>query len=621
MPNLAQKISGNNVALICVILLIGIITHASMLVAPFKTLDDNASIIINPDIRSFDNIGKIFTKSFFGGGHYYRPMVTLSFMTEYHFFGLRSFFFNLTNLALHLAVAVTVFFLMFILLEDRAAAFFTSLLFAVHPIHWEAVSNIPGRAIILSTFFTVNALFFYCLSEERRRFAVCYGLSLIFFVCGLLSKESAAMLPVLVLSYMFFLKRGAKKYPLVIPYFVIIAFYVIFRRSLGIMATYPWRSLNEHVLGFITFLRAVLTYFGLLIWPAGLHFDRAQKTFLSFGEPGLVATLIAFVALGFVLIKFRKRLPGHILFFISWFFIELFPVSQIVTTIGVGPGYISAAEHFLYMPSIGAFILIVIGIKKLYDYTQEAGILSVNVFRIVMIGIILSLMLVTVYQETYSRKALAMFQRTLEYNPYNARILFSTGLELADERRFGEAEQHFRRALEREPVNTTYALALGRSLFDQGKILEAIALLDKVKVAGDESELLRRNLSEAYATAIAKYQNLILREPDNAWAYYSLGTMYSRTGRIEESVEQYKRAVALRPDYKRALFNLASSYGLLGQEEKAIEVYQRMLAIGGTKDFFDRMANRHIGEIYERRGDQARAREYFEKSEALGRKE
>ena len=621
MQTIAHKISKNNVALICIILLLGILTHAGMLTAPFKTLDDNVSIVNNPDIKSFANITKIFTSSFFGGKHYYRPMVALSFMAEYHFFGLRPFFYNLTNLALHLAIAATVFFLVFILLEDRVSAFFTSLLFAVHPIHWEAVSNIPGRSIILSTFFTVNAFFFFCLSEEKRRGAVCYGLSLIFFTCGLLSKESAAMLPVLLLSYIFFSKKEDKRYPLVIPFFLIIAVYVVFRRTLGVMETFPWRSLHEHVLGFATFLSAVLTYLRLLIWPAGLHFDRAQAMFLNFSAPGLLSTLIAFLALGGVVIKFRKKIPGYVFFFASWFFIELFPVSQIITTIGVGPGYISTAEHFLYMPSIGIFILIVIGVKKMYHFIQESGIFSANVFRIIIVGAMASLMLITFYQEIFSRKALAMFQRTLEYNPKNARILFSTGLELANRKRYKEAEGHFRRALLREPLHISYRIALGRSLYDQGKVIEAIAVLDGIKDAGRWNQLLKDNLDEAYQEAIGRYQRLILRESGNAQAYYSLGTMYSRIGRIEESVEQYRRAVALKVDYKEALFNLASSYGILGQEGKAIEYYQRVIALIGEKDYLDYNVYRHLGEIYQRRGNSAVSKEYFQKAKALQSKE
>jgi len=504
MKTLLRTISKGNVGLVLAAVILGLAAHSLVLNAPFKTLDDNASIINNADIKDPANAGRIFRSSFFGGKHYYRPLVSLSFMAEYHFFGLQPFYYNLTNLALHLSIAVTVFFLAFLILKDRGAAFFAALLFAVHPVQSDAVANIAGRSVILSTFFTVNALFFYSLASGRRFFLL-YALSLICFACGLLAKESAAMLPALLLAYIILFEKKGKKWPLILPYALIILAYIALRRSLGILETYPWRSPSEHVFGFLTFLRACLTYLRLLIWPSGLHFDRAQEMFLTFSDPGLIATILAFAAAGIALFKLRKHFSRDGLFFAAWFGIELFPVSQVVTTIGVGPGYISAAEHFLYMPAIGMFALMALGGQKLYRLNQTKGFFSTNTFRIVVASIFLSLMLVTVFQTVVARTALGMFKRTLAYNPNNARILFSAGIEMVNRNRFHEAEHYFLRAFAREPENISYRIALGRALCDQGKFAEGIAVYETIKDGGKWSELLKKNLDEAYREVDGKW--------------------------------------------------------------------------------------------------------------------
>jgi tetratricopeptide (TPR) repeat protein len=111
---------------------------------------------------------------------------------------------------------------------------------------------------------------------------------------------------------------------------------------------------------------------------------------------------------------------------------------------------------------------------------------------------------------------------------------------------------------------------------------------------------------------------MIVQEPRNAQAYYSIGTMYSRIGRNEIAIEQYKRAVALEPEYKNALFNLASSYGLIGREDLATQYYQRMLVLDGEKDLLDHMAYVHLGEIAQRKGNEAQAREYFKNAGEWG---
>jgi len=613
MLTFPNKIFKNNVWLVCIILLLGFAAHSSMLPSTFKTLDDSISIIDNPSIRDFSNMTEIFKSSFFGSEHYYRPMVTLSFMVEYHLFGLRSFYYNLTNLLLHLSIAASVFFLVVMIINNRTTAFFTSLLFAIHPIQWEAVANIPGRAVLLSTFFTINAFCFYFLAKEKARTVICLCLSLLFFACGLLSKESAIMFPILLFSYLFLVEKNTKKYPLILPYFLIVLVYLYIRTSLGITEIYPWRSAGELFLGVTTFLRACLTYLRLLVWPVDLHFDRARVMFLTIIDPELWATISVYLISLFVLLRSRKRLTGAVIFFIMWVGIELLPVSQIITSIGVQPGFISAAEHFLYMPVIGAFVLVVLAVQKLLDLNLKKGFCSINACRALLAGFFLFLILGTVRQGFDARSALTMFRQTLTHNPRNVRVLYSMGIEMVNRKRFGEAEQYFRKALYNDPLHLVSHIALGRAMYDQGKYTESIAVYEAVDQAGRWDQLLAENLDDAYQGAIEQYKLWIKSSPNNAQLYYSLGTVYSRSDRIEEGIEQYELALSLDPAHKNVLFNLATSYEALGEEDRAVTYYERMVAIDGQEDDLDAFTYNQLGEIYRRQGNEARAQEYFSK--------
>jgi tetratricopeptide (TPR) repeat protein len=474
--------------------------------------------------------------------------------------------------------------------------------------------------VILSTFFTMNAFLLYCLSrgEKRRRPAWLYGLSVVFFACGLLSKESAAMLPVLLLSYMFLVEKDTKQFRRTAPYFLITGVYLLARHFLGIAETYPWPSPSGYVLGFLTFLRACLTYLRLIVWPLDLYFDRARAVFVSFADPQLWATVLAITGIVVILARTRKRLTGPVLFFISWFCIELFPVSQIITTIGVQPGMLSAAEHFLYMPVVGVFVLLVLGARKLILFNQKKKLCSAGVCRFVVTGIFLFLMLTTVRQSFDARTAQTMLGRSLDQNPDNARIQYSMGLEMADRERFDEAEQYFRRALAGNPYHMMSRVALGRALHDQGRYVEAITVYETVKdVDGKLDDLLQVNLNEAYQKAIEKYQQWLAKDPGNARLHYSLGTVYSRSKRVTEGIEQYQKAVSLDPDFRDALFNLASSYEAIGEAGWAAAYYERMLAVDAPADDLSRYAQQHLADIYQRQGDAARAEEYFKKADLL----
>ncbi len=495
-------------------------------------MDDEVSIVGNEQIRSFSNTGEILTQSFFGGQAYYRPLVALSYMVEYHLFGLKPFYYYLTNILIHIATSITLFYVMNFIFRRQLFAFAIALLFAIHPVHWEAVANISGRAILLCAFFYMNAFLLFCRAGKNKWV---YALSLISFIFALLSKESAGMLPVLLLSYQFFLGREIPPYPPfskggtscayppsppplkkggrggfgwvlpVLPFFFLDAVYILFRRLLGITHWFQWQSIGDSALGFLTFLRSVITALRLFVMPVDLHFDRSQKLFSGFFEWGALATLLFFVVLIILFVRFKAKLSPGALFFISWFCIELFPVSQIPVSIGVRPGYISTAEHFLYTPAVGIFALAVLGAMSL----RPGRFISPGGFKVITAGCYGFLFLMTVQANIYAAQEIAMFERTLAISPHNTRVRNSLGLSLAKLNRFAEAEYHFRKVLVVDPLHVRARIGLGKSLCDQGKFQEGIREYETIKDAGDLSPLLAENLELTYRLLSKQKYNIL----------------------------------------------------------------------------------------------------------------
>ena len=113
--------------------------YTFVLSGSFKVLDDETSIVRNQDIKSFASLPKLFTQSFFGGDAYYRPLVSLSYAVEYHFFGLQPFYYYLTNIFLHAGSVVVLWIFFRLLLKKEETAFAAALLFALHPIDRKSV--------------------------------------------------------------------------------------------------------------------------------------------------------------------------------------------------------------------------------------------------------------------------------------------------------------------------------------------------------------------------------------------------------------------------------------------------------------------------------------------------
>ena len=589
--------------------------YSFVLQSDFKTMDDQVSIVDNEHIKSFGHIDKIFTTSFFGGNAYYRPLVSLSFMLEYHFFGLNPLFYYLTNIFIHALAAFFGFLIMEAIFAQvsgfsaasRRLAFLIALLFAVHPVHWEAVSNIPGRAILLCGLFNLIAFYCFCLYRSRGRDKRFLFLSLACFASSLLSKESGIVLPLTLAAYLCWGEKESIRSLriltcVIIPYAFVAAGYLTVRHYLDITHLFYWRSVGESLLGLLAFLRSVITHLRIFVCPLDLHFDRMRPVFLSFTDIELILTVMFFAALGRIFFLLSQKCPRVIWFFAAWFWIELLPVSQFLVSIGVQPGYISTAEHFLYMPSWGMFALMVLGIEIVYEKNKTRRWISLLVFQSFVVAFYIFLAVMTIVQNIYSANEWAMFERTLRFNPKNTRIRTSLGLSYARYHLFPEAQKQFREVLAVDPLNTRARIGLGKSLCDQGHFWEGIQEYEKIQDPGNQKELLEKNLKLTYNILVLKYQDTIKREPANAKAYYSLGVIYSKENDITSAIAQYEKSVGLDPNFREALFNLASSLEVTDRRKEAPAYYERMLALPAADDHLTEYARVHLLDIRRKLG-------------------
>ncbi|KAG2459759.1 TMTC1 protein, partial [Polypterus senegalus] len=142
--------------------------------------DDVWAILNNPDVRPGSSLANIFLNDFWGkrmadnSSHKsYRPLCILTFKLNILVCGMTPMSFHAVNLLLHCAVTVL---LMYIcektVFDDNILAFLTALLFAVHPIHTEAVSGIVGRADVLACLLFLMTFLCYIRLYPRHASAL-----------------------------------------------------------------------------------------------------------------------------------------------------------------------------------------------------------------------------------------------------------------------------------------------------------------------------------------------------------------------------------------------------------------------------------------------------------------
>ncbi len=113
------------------------------------------------------------------------------------------------------------------------------------------------------------------------------------------------------------------------------------------------------------------------------------------------------------------------------------------------------------------------------------------------LGFLAFLFFTTVEQNIYARSELAMMERSLHFQPENARLQASAGMAYAMAEKFPEAEAHFRAAVAAEPFNARYSISLGKSICDQGRYQECLVVYDSIKDPGSFAGLLEQNRKAA----------------------------------------------------------------------------------------------------------------------------
>jgi protein O-mannosyl-transferase len=287
-------------------------------------------------------------------GREYRPLVRLSMWIN-HKMGTTALAFHITNLLLHLACIVCLYFLFFKLSGSQLGALAGCTLFALHPIHTTNVDFIMGRTGMLCTLICFLALLVF-LEAAQRRSVLLRVASLGIFIIALLAKEEAIALPVLMLFITLLhpdrrLRKTVKQASLELaPFFIILLIYLAFRfislsGNLSQIAVYTGFS-PIHI------LKNYIEWAAGLIYPFDLYQARWAVETGQFTAIWVPMGIVALLAAGLIYIFWphRAALLKNRLMILSliWFIVTLLPISG---------G--NAHRWYLYMPSAGMGLFVV----------------------------------------------------------------------------------------------------------------------------------------------------------------------------------------------------------------------------------------------------------------------
>ncbi|MFA6356536.1 MAG: hypothetical protein WCY23_05450 [Candidatus Omnitrophota bacterium] len=392
------------------IVLLGVLAYRSSLFGKFL-LDDLTLVVLNFHIRDLSGAAQLFTENIGAGigqevsSGFYRPLQILSYAVDFRLWNLSYTGYHLTNLALHILTALSVYWFVKLISKNGPLSFLAGALFAVHPVNTEAVSYISGRADPLCALFVFLCLICYIKYLDRSDIKY-YLLFPLCYLCALLSREGGMILLAFIPLYHYSFRRRLRLADIA-PFVIVTAVYILMR-SFALKSMLPHyhspASALQRVAGSFA---AFSDYIRMLFLPYNLHMEYGRKVF-NFNDPQVITGLLLFGLCAYFIFS-RRNSRGLTFFSAAWFIIGLIPVSNIF------PLGAYMAEHWLYLPSVGFFILLSSAVACLYRIKRNAAIALAAVA-------LLGCTAATAKQNRYWSDPEAFYKRTLEYSPDSARM-------------------------------------------------------------------------------------------------------------------------------------------------------------------------------------------------------
>uniref|UniRef100_A0A4Y0BL38 dolichyl-phosphate-mannose--protein mannosyltransferase n=1 Tax=Anopheles funestus TaxID=62324 RepID=A0A4Y0BL38_ANOFN len=535
--------------------------------------DDIPAITLNKDVLGIGPVAQVFRNDFWGtpmadlSSHKsYRPLTTLTFRLNYLTFGLRSVWFHATNVALH-AVATMLFTRVCLTIAGlrRNFAILAGVLFAVHPIHTEAVTGIVGRADVLACiFFLISLLVYHGRSHEPDMNSI--WLSIVLGGLSMLAKETGITVFLLNVAYDTYrnwpaLKRTVQdmRWSEETHQFgrrvsrVLLSMGVLLAVRLALLqGSLPRFSQQDNPTAFhpnlyvrlLTFCYLAAFNWWLLLCPSTLSHDWQMGSIPLVTTVSDPRNLLTFIAFGAVLLFACRGLMDcehqrHVPVVLGFLLLVLpfLPATNLVVTVGF-----VVAERVLYIPSMGCLILVVYGAQRLWERSDRLR------RPILLLTIVLlaagCLKTIARNQDWSSREAL--LRSGLKTLPHNAKMHYNFGNFLRDSSQPEPAIAHYREALRLWP---TYASAHNNI----------------------------GTLMPQFATAEYHFREAIKYASEHINAHYNLGQLYRKSNRTTDAIRMLERCIQLEPLFTAAYLELVKLYG--GQPAAAGRLLARVVRL------------------------------------------
>jgi hypothetical protein len=507
------------------LLLVTFLVYVQTVNYPFLDLDDTPFIVNRPAALQWSALPSYFTGQGDYGlkiNYFYRPVVCTWIILNYQLFGLHAGWWHLTAILLYCLGVWLVWRIAWKLTRDDWIALMAALLYGLHPLHVEGVAWISGATVepLLGALFLGGFLAYLRWWEDPRPvwLIVCGFLTF----CALLSKETAAALPVLVLAHAVMFRKSEAAVPSragrwLWPAITMGGVSLIYG-FLRVSATHAVvLSHARHTWGDVVRTAPMLyaTQLQHAVWPVNLGGWYDMAIVSSWRDSSFYIPLaVGLAALAFMFWAFAdKRLAGLL---ILWWVVLLAP-----SVVGV----LSFSEidlvhdRFTFLPLVGFCILAAGVLRRLPAFGPL--VFGFKATRVAIAAVLtISLALLTTSLVSTWRSGIALFSHAIEVSPKTVKPRIFLASEYIKRHDLASAI-----AVDREAINVAP---------DQWQIVFHYGMT--LSTAGDREDGLRLLYR---AVQMAPRQNAV---------YYGLGAVLADAGQYDESIRILQQGISSADD-------------------------------------------------------------------------
>jgi tetratricopeptide (TPR) repeat protein len=574
----------NRILWACFVLATTLVCYVGTLNFDF-VYDDREQIVENYRIQSWQYVPSYFSQHVWSHispkdpSNFYRPAFLLWLRINHALFGLHPGWWHLTTILLHLLVTLLVFLLANRIGLNEWCAAVAALIFGIHPVHLEAVAWISGvTEPLLAIGFIASLLAYLKWRSQSSQAWPWIVASLMLFAIGLLTKETAIILPVFIMAWeiVFPSSRGTPgKFSLrtsasrvlrpAIPFILIAALYLAVRKIVLGEISHAFTPLPLKTL-LLTAPSLLWFYLKHLCWPFGQSAFYDQPYVSTSTVKGFLAPAAMLVLVLALLTRIAHR-SRPVTFAGLWLLLPILPVLNLRV---FAEGDI-AHDRYLYLPSVGFAVLSALLLAQInmgpgrWFGQSPARLLAVA-------GLALTLAVGTVAQSLFWSNDLLLAYRGYRVAPSSAYAANYLALTLAQRGLHDEATKLYQKSIARRPGFWEPHYNLGLLNYRLGQLDAAERYLaEAIRINPyDPREYLCLGFVKLQAGQAAEAEKNMRRaieiQPQGSAPYMALGVVLESQGDLAGALRQFRIAVVNDPGRTSVRREIEAIEGKLRQQ-------------------------------------------------------